>query len=307
MRLSIIVPVYNGEKYILEALDSYFQQFNSEVEVIVIDDGSTDGTYDIISNNYKCYIETGHLVLQRQENSGVSSARNAALCISKGDYITFLDSDDILQEQYTSSILKAIDLHKPDVVEFGFTMFSNKKEINESKKRFVYDKFGLINFKDVEDDVFLSSIWYPCIRAFKSTLFDNKEFPIGVNFCEDMMLLTNIYSEIEVVYHIKKSLYAYRINEDGATLNIKPDYFDNILNFLLLLPSNKNRTSDYLKIHLSYLLYRCYYGKSLPISVRITFAKLFVKYLFDSKLNIRKKLILGFPNTYRILKKAVNK
>ncbi len=72
MRLSIIVPVYNGEKYIEEALDSYFQQFNSEVEIIVIDDGSTDDTYDIILNKYKSYINSGHLVLKKQENSGVS-------------------------------------------------------------------------------------------------------------------------------------------------------------------------------------------------------------------------------------------
>ncbi len=235
------------------------------------------------------------------------SARNAALSISKGDYITFLDSDDILQEHYITSIIQAITQHNPDVVEFGFTMFSNKSEINELKSRFVYDKFGLLKFKDVEDDVYLRSIWYPCIRAFKSSLFKNKEFPIGVNFCEDMMLLTKIYSEVKVVYHLEKSLYAYRINEDGATLNIKPDYFDNILNFLLSLPNKKTRTSDYLKIHLSYLLYRCYYGKPLPMSVRFMFAKLFVKYLFDLKLNNRKKLILGFPNTTRMLKKVVNK
>ncbi|KHT46975.1 glycosyltransferase family 2 protein [Vibrio sinaloensis] len=307
MRLSIIVPVYNGEKYIEEALDSYFQQFNSEVEIIVIDDGSTDETYDIILNKYKLYINTGHLVLKKQDNSGVSSARNMALRISKGDYITFLDSDDILQEQHTASILHAINQYKPDVVEFGFTIFSNRKKINESKNQFVYDKFGLLKFKDVEDDVYLRSIWYPCIRAFKSTLLKNKEFPTGVKFCEDMMLLTKIYSEVKVVYHIEKSLYAYRVNEDGATLNIKPDYFDNILKFLLSLPRSNSRSSDYLKINLSYLLYRCYYGKPLPMSVRFTFARLFVKYLFDLKLNNRKKLILGFPNTYRILKKVVSK
>ncbi|MBP7847170.1 MAG: glycosyltransferase [Burkholderiales bacterium] len=89
MKISVIIPVYNGEKYIVEALDSVFNQTYPASEIIVVDDGSTDGTAELL----KAYADKIHYVYQ--ENAGVSSARNTGIKLASGDYIAFLDHDDL--------------------------------------------------------------------------------------------------------------------------------------------------------------------------------------------------------------------
>lgn len=302
IRLSIIVPVFNGESYIVEALNSYFSQVDFSTQIIVVDDGSTDDTYVLIKSNFQEYIDMGLLILIEQNNSGVSSARNKALNYATGDYLTFLDGDDILLEGYVNNILSAINTYKPDVVEFGFKTFEQQQELAGQKDSFVYQKFGLIDFNEVREIIYEKSIWYPCIRAFRRSLFKDRCFPEGVRFCEDMMILTKIYQDVKTVFHIKKSLYGYRMNQGSATFNIKPDYVINLLKFYESLPKKNIVYLDYLKINLAYLMYRCYDGRSLPISVKFDFFKLFLRYLLDRKVSLRKKLILGFPNTYRAIK-----
>lgn len=302
IKLSIIVPVFNGECYIVEALSSYFLQADSSIQIIVVDDGSTDNTYFLIKSKFQEFIEAGTLILAKQKNSGVSSARNRALDYATGDYLTFLDSDDILLDGYVSNILGAINSYEPDVIEFGFKTFDRQEELTSQEDSFVYQKFGLIDFSDVKEIVYEKSIWYPCIRAFRRSLFEKRRFPEGVRFCEDMMILTEIYQDVRTVFHIQKSLYGYRMNSGGATFNIKPDYVANLLKFYESLPKTNIPHLDYLKINLAYLMYRCNDGKSLPIRVKLEFLKLFLRYLLDRKVSFRKKLILGFPDTYRLIK-----
>lgn len=307
IKLSIIIPVFNGEKYIVEALDSYFLQADGSIQVIVVDDGSTDDTSYLISSKFQTYIDSGSLVLVRKMNEGVSSARNYALRFASGEYFTFFDGDDILLEGYVKNVLNAINNNKPDVVEFGFKTFVNNKNVEFEADQYVHKHFGLIDFGDVKDEVFEASIWYPCIRVFKRSLFKNRYFPEGVRFCEDMMLLTKIYQDVKSIFHIEKSLYGYRINEGGATLNIRPDYMENLIKFYNSLPKDKARHLDYLKINLSYLMYRCNFGSALPMNIRCDFVMLFVKYVFDTRISLRKKIILGFPNTHRKLKRILKK
>lgn len=300
--LTIVMPVYNVEDYIKQALDSYFSQENPKVELIVVDDGSPDSSYDIIVESYQDKITSGALTLLRQENGGVSRARNLALENANGKYVTFFDSDDMLLDGYVESVLSAIQTHSPDVIEFGFKTFSQDKSVEQSPEVFVYQKFGLNDASSVRDIIYSRSIWYPWLRVIKREYFLNKRFPEGVRFCEDLMLFTNIYQSVQTIYHIDKALYGYRLNQNGATLNIKPDYFDNLLLFYQSLPKLDEKYMDYLRIHCSYLLYRCYNGLNIPFMIRFEYFKLFVKYIFDGNISFRKKLILGFPGTHRKLK-----
>ncbi len=125
--LTVVMPVYNVEDYIKQALDSYFSQESPKVELIVVDDGSPDSSYDIIVENYQDKITSGALTLLRQENGGVSRARNLALEIASGEYVTFFDSDDMLLDGYVESVLSAIQTHSPDVIEFGFNFFPRQE------------------------------------------------------------------------------------------------------------------------------------------------------------------------------------
>ncbi len=127
IQISIIVPVYNVEEYLEECLESIIASDIADAEIILIDDGSTDGSYQILEKYQR---KDPRIILIEQENAGNGAARNAGLSASSGEYILFLDSDDIL---YPESIYKALEnakANKSDIVVcdyFEFEKLSNSK------------------------------------------------------------------------------------------------------------------------------------------------------------------------------------
>ena len=123
--VSIIIPVYNGEKYIQKALESAINQTYKKIEIIVIDDGSTDNTHQIIKNYAK---KDKRIIFISKKNGGVGSARNLGLQISKGKFIQFLDSDDTLELNAIKLLINKINSNKDiDFILFGFNVFKNGK------------------------------------------------------------------------------------------------------------------------------------------------------------------------------------
>lgn len=100
--VSIIIPVYNAEKFIIQSVESALDQSHRKVEVIVVDDGSTDRSWEILNDHFS----DSRLILLRQENKGVSAARNKALEYMKGDYFSFLDADDVYPPDAIAARLK---------------------------------------------------------------------------------------------------------------------------------------------------------------------------------------------------------
>ena len=103
--ISIIVPIYNSENYIKKCLDSILAQTYSNLEVILIDDGSTDNSYNICKDYQK---KDNRIVLLQQKNAGVSRARNHGLEVAKGEYIGFVDSDDYIEPEMYEILLNSI-------------------------------------------------------------------------------------------------------------------------------------------------------------------------------------------------------
>ncbi|MBE0377029.1 glycosyltransferase family 2 protein [Pseudoalteromonas prydzensis] len=301
-KLSIIVPVYNTEKYIADAIFSFFNQYQAGVELIIINDGSSDSSLDVINSTLSEINNPSYIRVYSQDNQGVSVARNNAIKRCTGGYISFLDADDLLLDNYLSEIIKVIDNKEPEIIEFGFCSFIEEQELNNKKPNFVHNHFGMTKIGDAIDDIYSRSVWYPTIRVFKSSLVSGDVFPKGVRFCEDLMALSKIYQKVENVYQIDKALYGYRINAEGATLNVKPDYFDNLLLFYNSLPSGNLRYLDYLRINLAYILYRCSEGKKPGFRLKMDFLLLFIRYLFDEKISYRKKMILLSSRLYDSLK-----
>src|SRR5690606_27474731 len=108
MKLSIIIPVYGVEKYILEFAQSLIFQLNNEVELIIINDGTKDRSIAILKEYVATQFLDKNIIWLEQENQGQSIARNYGISIANGDYITFLDPDDLVFEEYVSQILNAI-------------------------------------------------------------------------------------------------------------------------------------------------------------------------------------------------------
>lgn len=302
MKLSLIIPMYNASLTIVDTLNSIFKNFIKGVEVIVVDDGSTDDSNNKVISLFSSQALSGQLKLIHQENKGVSEARNNGINSARGQYIGFVDADDLVLEGYCSELLTIIDSENPDIIEFGYKEFCNKADGFTSTDTFIHKNFGLNISKEIQDEIFLKSTWYPWARVFKAQFFKENKFPVGVRFCEDMMCLYKIYEESESVFLINKALYGYRINSDGATQNIKEDYIGNMISFYEKILKDNSKHMRYLKIQILYVIYRCSLelnvGYNVPLNILIDSKVLFVKTLFDINVSIRKKRILALPSLH---------
>lgn len=118
MKISVVIPVYNGEKYIENTVYSVLKQPYRNIEIIIIDDGSIDNTQNVLKD---IQIEDSRIFIMRQENAGVSEARNKGMNVATGDYITFLDADDIWVNDFlTKDVISEIERDNYDMISFAY-------------------------------------------------------------------------------------------------------------------------------------------------------------------------------------------
>ena len=125
MKISVIIPAYNAEKFLVESLQSVVNQTIDDFEIIVIDDGSTDSTLDILKNYEKSY-ENFNVICQ--ENAGPAAARNKGLDVAKGEYIYFFDADDVLELDALESLYATAHRRKSDLVIAKYDIFNQDDE-----------------------------------------------------------------------------------------------------------------------------------------------------------------------------------
>lgn len=307
--LSIIIPVYNGEEYLTQALSSIVDQIDNQSEVIIINDGSTDNSLSIIKNNYKNEIDSGLFKVIDQANAGVSVARNNGIKQSVGEYITFIDADDFILPGYFLEIQAGIKAHPVDVLELGYIPFINKSDVSSGKACYSHNTFGLVDSSTVISSIFSKSLFYPFLRVIKRSFFNNNLFPVGIKFCEDLILLQNIYRQSKHIYHIEKPLYAYRLNPNGATGNVKPEYITGMLNFYTSLLGKQEIHIMYLKANIFYVIYKAHENLNLKINlspnIRKDSLKLLWTLLWDNKITKKRKLIIFSPNLFYLLRKII--
>lgn len=232
MKLSVIVPVYNGERHLRECIDSVTRQLTAECELIVIDDGSTDGSRQILQDIADGHQGAGEIRVIHLANGGVSRARNAGLSMARGDYVAFLDADDRVHGDYVAALCAAFE-QQPDVLEIGY------REMDE-EGRFLGEAIHLTG--TVDDllgpvdrfETFCACRWYPFLRVIKRNILPTgpeEFFPRGVPFCEDLMAMAPLYMRSGRIVALRQPLYEYRINPLGATRNVRPDYLPPLVAF----------------------------------------------------------------------------
>lgn len=200
--LMVIIPTYNVERYIKECIDSVLQQKTRfRYKVVVVDDGSTDHTRNIL-NLYSNKIQVIY-----QENGGVASARNTALKNIIGNYVMFIDGDDILQEGAIENLMyKAIE-YDADIVEGSCRLIEDDGKVYGSV---IYEES-----KDVQQTV--SSLrGQPWGKVIRAELFQNIKYPETYVF-EDSIFAYCLYPLAEKKYTIKDVVYDYRYNQNGIT------------------------------------------------------------------------------------------
>lgn len=238
--ISVIIPVYNGENFIAKCLDSVLVQSFKNIEVIITNDGSTDGSLAILNNFSK---RDRRIVLIDKPNGGVSSARNIALDNAKGKYIFFIDVDDAINNNCLEALYKTIITSDNTIVmAHTYVHYEGKS---------VLDDFGYsqnqINMGHIE---FISKLLSGKINAFvwgklfPSFLFNDIRFCEDLSHGEDLFFLANLFQKFHInIVICKDAIYEYNINDYSATATLsEKSIYSNIQKLIKLLSLNLSKS-----------------------------------------------------------------
>lgn len=229
LKFSIIVPAYNAEKYLRECLDSLSRQSYEGFEVIIIDDGSTDQTSDICS---KYADKDAKFRVIKKKNGGVSSARNLGLENANGEWVLFLDSDDILLPSSLEFLGKSIDDNPSSVMHiWGWQEFSDE---GRTREMFFSDLSSQVSVRDIrkrlfKGDPYMGYVWN---KAFKRDLIGHIRFAEDIKYNEDRLFVFEYLTELLLnngVTCVNERLYQYRVHNDSAM-----SQFESVLSYDLL-------------------------------------------------------------------------
>ncbi len=227
MKLSIIVPVYNTEKFLRRCLDSIVGQYDGEMELIIVNDGSPDKSNEICREYEKKYSFIKYI---EKENGGLSSARNEGLKYATGDYVWFVDSDDYISDNAIKEIDKKIKSNA-DLYEFGYFTQNgeSKKQIQKPNKIFsnIYDDFLTFFVGEMFSNNIARTVWNKVLKRnvfVKNNVCANDKISIG----EDLFIVLNFIRFCKRVEIDEFPIYVYGLNENSLMHNFKPKMFDDI-------------------------------------------------------------------------------
>lgn len=217
--ISVIVPVYKTEKYIKQCVDSILNQTYKNLEIILVDDGSPDGCPEICDKYAK---QDDRVVVIHQNNTGLSGARNSALDICKGDYISFVDSDDWIETNAYEVLADKLATNCVDVVCFTANVIKDGKKV---ESRFRYFPDGTLKTANEMVELALADevggqVWS---RIYSRKCWETVRFPekrlyedLAISFMPFLLIDKN-------VLFIDKAIYNYRMNESGISLSVNPE------------------------------------------------------------------------------------
>lgn len=212
VKISVIVPVYNVEEHLNKCLSSLVHQSLEDLEIIVINDGSTDSSHSIIDHYTRMY---PRLVKSfTKENGGLSDARNFGLDKATGKYIGFVDSDDFVTENMFEEMYLLAEKHQAEIVICNLRKIDNTGR-EKQKLTQIPHLPEKINLKD-EFTVFSDISYFACNKIFKREVFENHRFAIGKHF-EDIQLIPRLLLQCTTLAHTNAYHYQYLERENSIT------------------------------------------------------------------------------------------
>lgn len=225
--ISVIVPIYNVEKYVDKCIKSLLNQSDLDYEIILIDDGSTDSSADIIDK----YYNVDNIRIIHQVNSGVSVARNVGIKLSSGDWITFVDGDDFVEPNFISSLQRTIAINNCDMVVFNYKAFFNENNVFScrmlpySKNRYISEEKDFCQKRmisqyylggDNETVVSSGTTWCKLIK--KDIIVNNNiKFKPGLIKAQDTVFWLNATEKASKIFFLNESLYNYRLSNNSIS------------------------------------------------------------------------------------------
>lgn len=229
-KVSVIVPVYNTSEYLGQCLDSVLLQTLSDIEVICINDGSTDDSLDILQG-YAMFDE--RLKIISQENAGPGAARNNGIKHAKGEYIICLDSDDFFEPEMLEKMVQKAEEDRSDIVICNFFWFNNETEQIISSDKTLDEYFGKSPFKPADLGTSLLGLNYPAAwnRLIKTDFIrkNNIMFDEEAYCFEDNLFVIHALVLANKISMINQSFVYYRTNQHSQITSDIPNHFSDLL------------------------------------------------------------------------------
>lgn len=215
-KVSVIVPVYNVENYLAKCLDSLVNQSLQNIEIIVVNDGSSDGSVSIIQQYSEKYPEK--VKAFTKENGGLSDARNFGIDEATGDYFGFVDSDDYVSKTMFEEMLNLAEKHNAEMVICNIQKVDEEGNVTQKLTQIpnMPEKIDL----ETNFSVFSDLSYFACNKLFRKELFADKRFKKGVHF-EDIQLIPQLLLECKTLAQTQNFHYQYleRVDSISKTHN----------------------------------------------------------------------------------------
>ncbi|MBR4863352.1 MAG: glycosyltransferase [Oscillospiraceae bacterium] len=218
--ISIIIPVYNGEQHLERCVRSVLNQTYRKLEIILVNDGSTDGTADLCD---RLATQDSRIRVIHQENGGVSAARNAGLDAATGRFIGFVDADDTISEDTYESAFQATsncDMVMWDAVTVlpdGNTQPDTIDQLPES---------CLLSYKEITPHLlrYMAGAVWRCL--YRAELLQDIRFPLGIKLSEDRLFNLQAMGKAENIQYLKRAMYYRLVREGSAVFSYHPDLWE---------------------------------------------------------------------------------
>ena len=221
--ISVIIPAYNSEETLDSCLASIFRQTYSNLEIILIDDGSTDSTPQICDTHAKekSFVKAIHLV----KNGGPSNARNIGLSNATGKYISFIDSDDEILPTYFETLVEIAQKHDSDISAVSYQIVKRDKTPKQ-----VYDRTNIVSY---DKESAINDLLYQknldssqCCKLFKREVLEGISFPEQYRVYEDLLFIYKAFCQSQKICWTNRKLYIYHKQADGQMDSVSPTTTD---------------------------------------------------------------------------------
>lgn len=253
IKISVIIPIYNTEKFLRKCIESIVNQTLQEIEIILINDGSTDNSHNICLEYSEKYPKKIRYI--NNKNIGCSATRNLGIELAQGKYIAFVDSDDYIEKTMYEEMWREKEKSNSDIVVCGITyinLLNNQKKLSIPKIKNKFDYFFPQN-----------RIANPVNKIFNKKLIeDNKiKFPINTHYAEDLVFCFKAYLSTRNISSISKSFYNYILYGGNSIYNLDKRLgvfisFDEIFKYLeeKKLKNDRNITKKFYKLFNFYVI-----------------------------------------------------
>lgn len=212
-KVSIVVPIYNVENYVLKCIDTLTSQTYKNIEIILVNDGSTDNSYEIAKNAAKT---DNRIKLYTKENGGVSDARNFGIKKATGDYLILVDSDDTIDLNAISKMVSILEKYDADMIMAEKLCFTEENGIQKNSKE-IYDT--MFNSEEALKYMLENNTIFVTGNLYKTALFDGIEFPYRKKY-EDVATAYKLVNRASKIAYTNEEMYYYLCGRDGATTSV---------------------------------------------------------------------------------------